>query len=118
MTPTVGKAVDRVDGPAKTTGKARYAAEFPYDGIAHAALTYATVTRGRITAIDTAEASSIPGVLAVLTHLNAPSMKPPPKPSPINLDTLASGTSVNYLNPDEVHWNGQPVAVVVAETLE
>ena len=80
MTPTVGKAVDRVDGPAKTTGKARYAAEFPYDGIAHAALTYATVTRGRITAIDTAEASSVPGVLAVLTHLNAPSMKPPPKP--------------------------------------
>jgi xanthine dehydrogenase YagR molybdenum-binding subunit len=118
MTPSVGKAVDRVDGPAKTTGRARYAAEFPYDGMVHAALTYATVSRARITAVDTAEASAVPGVLAVLTHLNAPAMKPPPKPSPLNMDTMASGTSVNYLNTDEVHWNGQPVAVVVAETLE
>jgi len=118
MTPAIGAAVDRVDGPAKTTGRARYSAEFPYDAIAHAALVYATITRGQITAVDTGAASAEPGVLAVLTHLNAPAMKPPPRESPLNLDTLASGTSVNYLNTDQVHWNGQPVGVVVAETHE
>ena len=118
MTGYIGQGVDRVDGPAKTTGKAQYAAEFPYDGIAHAALTYATVARGRIIAIDTAVACAIPGVIAVFTHLNAPTMQPPPKPNPMNLASLASGTSVNYLNTDEVHWNGQPIAVTVAETLE
>lgn len=72
MTSYIGTGVDRVDGPAKTTGKAQFAAKFPYDGIAHAALTYATVTRGRIIAIDTAAACAIPGVIAVFTHLNAP----------------------------------------------
>jgi xanthine dehydrogenase YagR molybdenum-binding subunit len=71
-----------------------------------------------MTAIDVADASAVPGVIAVLTHLNAPAMQPPLKVSPMNLDSLASGTSVNYLNTNEVHWNGQPVAVVVADTLE
>ena len=103
MTPAIGAAVDRVDGPAKTTGRARYSAEFRYDAIAHAALVYATITRGQITAVDTNAASAEPGVLAVLTHLNAPAMKPPPRESPLNLDTLASGTSVNYLNTDQMH---------------
>ncbi|MEV8530565.1 xanthine dehydrogenase family protein molybdopterin-binding subunit [Streptomyces sp. NPDC051211] len=121
MTPafrTVGTAVDRVDGPAKTTGTARYSAEFAYEGLVYAALTYATVARARITAIDTTAAEAVPGVLTVLTHLNSPAMKPPPKPNPVNLDTLASASSVNYLNTDEVHWDGQPVAVVVAGTRE
>ena len=54
----------------------------------------------------------------MITHHNAPTLKPPPKPSLLNLPTLATGTSVNYLNTDEVHWNGQPVAVVVADTLD
>jgi xanthine dehydrogenase YagR molybdenum-binding subunit len=91
MTSYIGKGVDRVDGPAKTTGKAQYAAEFPYDGIAHAALTYATVARGRIIAINTAVACAIPGVIAVFTHLNAPTMQRPPKPNPMNLASR-SGT--------------------------
>ncbi|MDH2425444.1 xanthine dehydrogenase family protein molybdopterin-binding subunit [Sphaerisporangium sp. TRM90804] len=112
----VGAPIDRVDGTAKTTGAARFAAEHPYPDLAHAALAHSSVARGRITAIDTAAAAAVPGVLTVITHLNAPAMKPPPKISPFNLVSLATGTSVNYLNTDEVHWNGQPVAVVVAET--
>jgi xanthine dehydrogenase YagR molybdenum-binding subunit len=79
---------------------------------------HATVTRGRITGMDTTEAESVPGVLAVITHRNAPRMKSPPKFSALNLSTLATGTSVNYLNTDEVHWNGQPIAVVVASSVE
>ncbi|WP_043623999.1 xanthine dehydrogenase family protein molybdopterin-binding subunit [Nonomuraea candida] len=114
----VGRAVDRVDGPAKTTGRARFAAEHPYPGLAHAALVHATVARARITAIDTEAARAVPGVIDVLTHENTPPMKPPPKVSFLDLSTLVSGTTVNYLATDEVHWNGQPVAVVVAETPE
>lgn len=113
---SVGRPVDRVDGTAKTTGEARFSAEYPYPDLAHAALVHATVARGRITAIDTAAASAVEGVLTVLTHENAPVLKPPPSPNPLNLSSMVSGTSVSYLNTDEVHWNGQPVAVVVAET--
>ncbi|SDK49338.1 xanthine dehydrogenase family protein molybdopterin-binding subunit [Nonomuraea jiangxiensis] len=116
--PYVGRAVDRLDGPAKVTGAARYAAEHPYPNLAHAALVHATVARGRITAVDTAAALAVRGVIEVLTHENAPAMKPAPALSMLNPSTMASGTSVNYLATDEVHWNGQPVAVVVAETPE
>lgn len=116
---TIGTAVDRVDAPAKVTGQARYAAEFPYEGLAYAAFTYSAVTRGRITAVDSKAASGLPGVIAVITHLDAPSMKPSPRPNPLrNMETMATATSVNYLNTPEVHWNGQPVAVVVAEDVE
>ncbi|MEV4553971.1 xanthine dehydrogenase family protein molybdopterin-binding subunit [Nonomuraea wenchangensis] len=114
----VGKPVDRVDGRAKVTGEARFAAEHHYPDLAHAALVHAAVARARITAIDTAQARAVPGVIDVLTHENAPAMKPPPKFSPLDLSTFVSATSVNYLATDEVHWNGQPVAVVVAETPE
>jgi xanthine dehydrogenase YagR molybdenum-binding subunit len=115
----VGRPVDRLDGTAKTTGAARYSAEYPYPDLAYAALVYATISRGWITRMDTAAALAVPGVLAVITHQNAPAMKPPPpKPSMLDLSTWASPVSVNYLNTDELHWNGQPVAVVVADTLD
>jgi xanthine dehydrogenase YagR molybdenum-binding subunit len=116
MTGVLGRPVDRVDGHAKTTGAASYSAEYAYPNLAHAALVCATVTRARITAIDTSAAEALPGVVAVLTHQNAPATKPPPKQSILNLASLASGTTVNYLHTDEVAWNGQPVAIVVAET--
>ncbi len=116
--PVLGASLDRVDGHVKTTGAARYSAEYAYPGLAHAALVHATVTRARILRIDSTGALALPGVLAVVTHENAPRMRPAPKPTLLNLATLAAGTSVNYLNTDEVHWNGQPVAVVVADTLD
>ncbi|GAA5161455.1 xanthine dehydrogenase family protein molybdopterin-binding subunit [Amycolatopsis dongchuanensis] len=112
----VGQPLDRVDGKAKTTGAVRFAAEQDYPGLVHAALAFATVSRGRITRLHTEEAAAVPGVLTVLTHLNAPPLKPAPKVTPLNLSTMVSGTSVNYLQDDEVHWDGQPIAVVVAET--
>jgi xanthine dehydrogenase YagR molybdenum-binding subunit len=114
----IGRSVDRVDGPIKTTGAAPFSTDYPLPGLAYAALTYATITRGRILAIDTTAAAALPGVLAVITHLNAPAMKPPPRQSMMNLASLAPGTAVNYLNTDEVHFNGQPVALVVAESIE
>ncbi len=118
MTSVLGRPVDRIDGHAKTTGAARYSAEYAYPDLVHAALVCSTVPRGRITEIDTSAAAALPGVVAVLTHHNAPPIRAPQKQSYLNLATLASGTSVRYLNTDEVHWNGQPVAVAVAETLD
>jgi xanthine dehydrogenase YagR molybdenum-binding subunit len=113
---TIGQPLDRVDGGVKTTGAAKFAAEHFYPGLTHAVLVHATISRGSITALHTDEASAVPGVVAVITHLNAPPLKPAPKPGTFNLTTTFSGTSVNYLQSDEVHWEGQPIAVVVAET--
>ena len=115
--PAVGRPLDRRDGKAKTTGAALFAAEFSYPDIAHAALVHSTVARGRITRIESGAAAAIPGVIDIITHRNAPKTKPPRKPSMArDLGPSVSGTQVNYLNSDEVYWDGQPVAIVVAET--
>jgi xanthine dehydrogenase YagR molybdenum-binding subunit len=107
-----------VDGPKKTTGAATFSTEYPLADIAYAALVHASVAHARIREIDTTAADDSPGVLKVITHLNAPRLEPTPKPSMIDLSTRAPGTLVNYLNTDEVVFDGQPVAVVLAETLE
>lgn len=111
--PKVGRPVDRIDGPVKATGQAQYAADYPHPDLAHAALVHSTIPRGRITAIDTDEAAALPGVLAVVTHENAPPMKLPTGPGPMK---SGFGAEVNYLHTDQVYWNGQAVAMVVAET--
>src|SRR5262249_37607922 len=68
----VGEPVDRVDGRLKVTGAARYAAEARVDNVAHAVLVTSTVAKGRITRMDATAAEKAPGVLAVITHRNAP----------------------------------------------
>jgi xanthine dehydrogenase YagR molybdenum-binding subunit len=114
----VGRPLDRRDGPAKTTGAARYSAEYPPEDLAHAALVHATITRGRISTINAEQASAVPGVVAVITHENAPRMKATAAQNPTRGNLSSSATNVTYLNTDEIYWNGQPVAVVVAETLD
>jgi xanthine dehydrogenase YagR molybdenum-binding subunit len=113
----LGQPISRVDGRAKVTGTARYAAEFDPTNLAHAALVSSTVPRGRVTAIETAEAEASAGVLAVLTHLNAPRLpyrgfeeRPEVDPS--------SGEQLRVFQGPEVLFSGQPLGVVVAETLE
>ena len=117
--PAIGRAVDRVDGLAKATGTARFSAEYPLPGMTHAVLVHAPIARGRITSMDVARAEAHPGVVLVLTHHNAPRLTPPPtRMNPMDLSTMAAGSSIAFLNTDEVHVDGQPVAAVVAETLE
>ena len=116
--PVLGAPLPRRDGVAKTGGTARYSADQPVAQLAQAALVHAPLARGRIREIRTARAEAYPGVVAVLTHLNAPALTPTPAPSLLNLAAMAAGTRVNYLNTDEVHFDGQPVAVVVAESIE
>lgn len=117
--PAIGRAVDRVDGLAKATGTARFSAEYPLPGMTHAVLVHAPIARGRITSMDVAQAEAHPGVVLVLTHHNAPRLTPAPsRMNPMDLSTMAAGSSIAFLNTDEVHVDGQPVAAVVAETLE
>ena len=112
----LGKPVSRLDGPLKVMGKARFAAEVAFDGLTYAALVHSTVARGRIAALDTAAAEAAPGVVLVMTHRNAPRMAPPPL---MMTEPLAAGASdLPVLQDDRIHWNGQPVAVVLAETQE
>ena len=72
----IGQPVSRVDGRQKVTGAATYAAESRMPGLAHGAAVRSTVANGRIASIDTTEAERAPGVVAVLTHRNAPRLLP------------------------------------------
>jgi xanthine dehydrogenase YagR molybdenum-binding subunit len=112
----IGAPVSRLDGPLKVQGQARFAAEFPMQDMVYAALVYSTVPRGRIAAMDTSAAQAAPGVVLVMTHENAPRMKP--MPLFMSKDKAAGGDDLPVLQDDQVHWNGQPVAVVLAQTQE
>lgn len=112
----IGKPVSRVDGPLKVSGAARYAAEIPADGLLHAALAYSTVARATITGIDVAAAEACPGVALVMTHHNAPPMQP--MPLFMTAAKAVGGSNLPIMQDAEVHWNGQPIALVLAETQE
>ena len=112
----LGQPVSRIDGPMKVQGKAKFAAEFPYENISYAALAFSSIARGRITDLDVKAAEAAPGVILVMTYRNAPRMK---APSLMMSSPSAAGASdLPVMQNDEIHWNGQPVAVVLAETQE
>ncbi|RWP69033.1 xanthine dehydrogenase family protein molybdopterin-binding subunit [Mesorhizobium sp.] len=111
----IGKSVSRVDGRLKVTGAATYAAEFEVPNLAHAAVVRSIVANGRIASIDTAEAERAPGVIAVVTHSNAPRLTYQPHKG---LPDAAVGERLHVLQDDRVTHQGQPIALVVAETLE
>ena len=111
----MGKPVDRVDGRLKVMGKAPYAHEIVEGGLAaHGFVVQATISKGTITAIDTNAAQRAPGVLMVMTHLNAPKQAPW---GPLELpDRYAR--SIPQISSSKVEYYGQPVAFVVADTFE
>ncbi|WP_354685501.1 xanthine dehydrogenase family protein molybdopterin-binding subunit [Cupriavidus necator] len=114
----LGRPMSRVDGPAKVRGQARFTAEFQPDHLAHAVLVHSTIPKGRIVAIDAAAAQGSPGVIAIVTHQNAPRMKNPPLMNMMHMDRGFAASELSIMQDDAVRWDGQPVAVVVAETLE
>ncbi len=113
----LGQPIDRLDGIDKVTGAAPFSAEYPLPGLVYAALAYSTVAKGTIRSIDTEAAEKAPGVLAILTHKNAPKMKNPPLLNPVG-GSGAAGSKINVLNIDEIFYDGQPIAVAVADTEE
>jgi xanthine dehydrogenase YagR molybdenum-binding subunit len=111
----IGKGVDRYEGPLKVTGTAPYAYEVqPPSPPAYGVMVGASIATGRITGADTAEALAAPGVLAVWTHLNVPAQ--PPRGAKAH--PRSTQGSKPALENDKVTYWGQPVAFVVADTLE
>jgi CO/xanthine dehydrogenase FAD-binding subunit len=113
----IGQPVDRLDGRDKVTGRALFSAEYPIESLVHGALVYSTIPKGVVERIDTSDAERAPGVIRIITHLDAPAMVVP-KPMGADARPSSGTTSVKILNTDRITWNGQPVAVVVAETEE
>jgi len=113
----VGQPVSRVDGPAKVTGQATYAAEFNLPNLAYAALVTSTIPRGWIIGVDASEAQQAPGVLAVISHENAPRLPYKELENRPMVDPQ-SGQQLRVFQDPEIRFAGQPVALVVAETQE
>ena len=116
MAPYIGTATSRIDGVAKVTGAAKYAAEFNAPGLLHGSLVTSTITKGRITRIDTSEAKRVKGVVDVLTHANRPHMAE--NDSAYKDDVAPLGSPFRPLYDNRIMFNGQPIALVVAETSE
>src|SRR3954467_1534535 len=113
--PSVGKPMVRVDGRAKVTGTAKYAAEFTVPHLCHGVMVTSTIAKGRIDGIDTQAAASHPGVLKILTHQNTPKLPEKPAASDAN---RSSARKVQLLQNPTVLYANQPVALVIAESLE
>jgi len=102
---SMGASLDRVDGPLKVTGAARYAFEQPVENVAYLAVVQSTIAKGRIVSIDAAAAHALTGVVAVVTHENAPRL-------------TTDDEALRVLQSDAVAYHGQIVAAVVADTPE
>jgi xanthine dehydrogenase YagR molybdenum-binding subunit len=109
----VGQPISRVDGRLKVTGGARYTADIPLQAIVHAAMVYSTIANGRVAAIDSTAAEDAPGVLVVLTYKNMPRM------NQLAWSHLRpQGQTYLPLQDDRIYYSGQPIALVVAATLD
>jgi xanthine dehydrogenase YagR molybdenum-binding subunit len=113
----IGQEVNRVDGPAKVTGSAQYSGEIAVPDLAYAEIVTAAIASGRITSIDTAHAERADGVAGILTHLNMPKVNNVPL-LPSLLGGPAPGETFFPMQDEEIRYAGQPVAIVVADTLE
>jgi xanthine dehydrogenase YagR molybdenum-binding subunit len=116
----IGKEMSRVDGVAKVTGKAKYAAEFRAPNLAYGFVALASIAKGTIQSIDTTEAEKSGGVVRVFTHLNTPKFgpKPPVEEAPPRGTQPEEDKSFRALQSNRIFFNMQPVALVVAETYE
>ncbi|TMA09438.1 MAG: xanthine dehydrogenase family protein molybdopterin-binding subunit, partial [Deltaproteobacteria bacterium] len=112
MSDEIGKPYPRRDGRAKVTGEAVYSYEWPVPGILYGVLVTSNLAKGRITAVDSADAEREPGVIAVLTPFNAMKLPGGAKPA----DT--GDRVVQVLQDDQILYSNQPVAVAIADTFE
>jgi xanthine dehydrogenase YagR molybdenum-binding subunit len=109
----IGTSTSRVDGHAKVTGAAKYAAEFNAPDLAHGIVVTSTIARGRIRRIDTSAALRIAGVIDVLSHQNRPRMAS--SDDAYWDETAPEGSPFRPLYDDRIVFSGQPIALVVAE---
>src|SRR5258708_7248811 len=106
ITRAIGAPLNRIDGVQKVTGAANYAYEYPVEGVTYVFPVQSTIARGRVVSIDASAARALPGVIAVLSHENAPRLAP--------LDDA----ELAVFQSDAIAYHGQFVVAVVAETSE
>jgi xanthine dehydrogenase YagR molybdenum-binding subunit len=112
-TGTTPPSTVRVDARDKVTGAVRYGTDRVPPGLLHAALAVATVAKGRIVRLDTEAAAAVPGVHLVLTHVDAGELGS-------GGFLLGGGYGFQSFQPlmaDRIAYRGQPIALVVADTL-
>lgn len=114
---SIGRPLARVDAPVKVRGEATFTAEHNVGDLVYAALVHSTIPRGRVLRIETSGAESQPGVLAVITHANMPRLKTPEIWSVVDVKKV-SASDLPVLQDESVSWNGQVIAIVVADTQE
>jgi xanthine dehydrogenase YagR molybdenum-binding subunit len=112
----LGKPTSRVDGRAKVTGTAKYAAEYNAPGLAHGFVVSSAIAKGRIRRIHTADALAVDGVIDVFTHEHRPKLAS--SHEKYTDEVAPSGSPFRPLYDDKILFNGQPVALVVAEEFE
>jgi xanthine dehydrogenase YagR molybdenum-binding subunit len=116
MATYIGTPTSRVDGRAKVTGAAKYAAEFDAPDLAYGSVVASTIARGRIVRIDASEALRVAGVIDVLTHRNRPPMAE--TDGAYKDDVAPDGAPFRPLYDDRIVFSGQPIALVLAEEWE
>jgi xanthine dehydrogenase YagR molybdenum-binding subunit len=112
----VGKPISRVDGNAKVAGVAKYAAEFNVPDLAHGFVVSSAIAKGRIVKIHTEDALAVASVLDVFTHEHRPKLAN--SDEKYKDEVAPDGSPFRPLYDDQIHFNGQPVALVVAEEFE
>ena len=116
VTSPLGKPTSRIEGHAKVTGAAKYAAEYNVPGLAHGVVVSSAIAKGRIKRIHTADALSVDGVLDVFTHEHRPKL--PASHEKYKDEVAPIGSPFRPLYDDQILFSGQPVALVVAEEFE
>ena len=109
----VGRSFTRREGVVKVTGAAKYAADQHPPGMLHAVLAVSSIARGRVASLDVAAAKAHPGIVEVITPANRPSLAQDPDERS-DLFTFR----LDLLQSDRVRYANQPIAIVIAETLE
>src|SRR5689334_19960190 len=112
----IGSSISRVDGVAKVTGAARYAAEHPALGLLYGVVVSSAVAKGRIRSIAVEAAKAVAGVVEVITHRNRPHIAWFDKS--YHDDVAPPGSPFRALYDDKIYFSAQPVALIVAETFE
>src|SRR3954447_21465761 len=117
MTAYIGTPTSRVDGRAKVTGEAKYAADFNNDGLVYGAILTSTIAKGRIKRLDTSAAKRVDGVLDVLTHENRPHMADAAEAWKDDV-APSEGSPFRPLYDGDVKFSHQPIALVLAREWE
>lgn len=112
----MGKELNRVDGPLKVRGEAKYAGEFFTDGLLYGVVVSSTIAKGKIVSLDSNACEELSGVVKVYSHKNRPHTSFFNKK--YDDDDAPRGKHFKYFSSEKISFSGQPVALVIAKDFE